>query len=99
MFSCLCTNPAYASGFAFSAPAGFVPTAVALNYGVYEVKKSGKKDLTTALMEDNLPGKGTEAFPPSFVMTCEGDFVADQAAAAGDNDGFVFYPKHSFNTS
>ena len=79
LFGCLCTNPAYASGFAFSAPAGFVPTAVALNYGVYEVKKSGKKDLTTALMEDYLPGKGTEAFPPSFVMTCEGDFVADQA--------------------
>ena len=93
LFSCLCTNPAYASGFAFSAPAGFVPTAVALNCGVYEVKKSGKKDLTTALMADYLPGKGTEvelaqnsvlqnateAFPPSFVMTCEGDFVADQA--------------------
>ena len=93
LFSCLCTNPAYASGFAFSAPAGFAPTAVALNCGVYEVKKSGKKDLTTALMKDYLPGKGTEAelkqnsvlqnataaFPPAFIMTCEGDFVADQA--------------------
>ena len=93
LFGCLCTNPAYASGFAFSAPADFAPTAVALNCGVYEVKKSGKKDLTTALMADYLPGKGTEAelaqnsvlqnateaFPPAFVMTCEGDFVADQA--------------------
>ena len=93
LFSCLCTNPAYASGFAFSAPAGFAPTAVALNCGVYDVKKDGKKDLTTALMADYLPGRGTEAelrqnsvlrnataaFPPAFVMTCEGDFVADQA--------------------
>lgn len=93
LYSCLCTNPAYASGFAFSAPADFAPTAVALNCGVYEVKKSGRKDLTTALMADYLPDKGTEAelkqnsvlqnateaFPPAFVMTCEGDFVADQA--------------------
>ena len=93
LYCCLCTNPDYAAGFPFAAPPDFAPRAVALNCGVYEVKKSGKKDLTTALMADYLPGKGTaaelkqnsvlqnavKAFPPAFVMTCEGDFLASQA--------------------
>ncbi len=93
LYSCICTNPAYAARFAFSPPEGFAPRALALNCGVYDVKKGGRKDLTTALMADYLPQKGTEEelalnsvlrnatkdFPASFVMTCEGDFVADQA--------------------
>lgn len=93
MYSCICTNPAYASGFAVHAPAGAVPRAVALNCGVYKIEKSSKKDLTTMLMADYLPGKGTEQelqqisvlqhvtgdFPPAFVMTAEGDFLAEQA--------------------
>ncbi len=93
LYCCICTNPAYAARFAFSPPEGFAPRALALNCGVYDVKKGGRKDLTTALMADYLPQKGTEEelalnsvlrnatkdFPASFVMTCEGDFVADQA--------------------
>lgn len=93
LYSCFCTSPAYAARFGFAPPAGFAPRAVALNCGVYEVKLGEKKDLTTRLMADYLPGKGTEEelalnsvlrnatgdFPPSFVMTCEGDFVAPQA--------------------
>ena len=27
------------------------------------------------------------------------DFFADEAAASGYNDNFIFYSKHSFNTS
>lgn len=93
MYSCICTNPAYASGFAVHTPARAVPRAVALNCGVYKIEKSRKKDLTTRLMADYLPGKGTEQelqqisvlqyvtgdFPPAFVMTAEGDFLAEQA--------------------
>lgn len=93
LYCCICTHPTYAAGFQFVPPRGFVPRAVALNCGVYTVQKSGKKDLTSWLMKDFLPGKGTEAelnaisvlnhvtpaFPPAFVMTCEGDFLASQA--------------------
>lgn len=93
MYSCICTNPAYASGFTVHTPKGIVLRAVALNCGVYRIEKSGKKDLTTHLMADYLPGKGTQAeleqmsvlnhvtdaFPPAFVMTAEGDFLAEQA--------------------
>ena len=93
MYSCICTDPAYAAMFPLKPPPGFVPTAIALNCGVYRIQKEGKKDLTARLMADYLPGKGTDEelrqinvlghlnrdFPPAFVMTAEGDFLAHQA--------------------
>ena len=93
LFCCVCTNPAFASSLPFSAPSGFRSKAVALNCGVYRVNKGNRFDLTTQLMADYLPHKGsaeeiwqvsviehvTPAFPPAFVMTCEGDFLAEQA--------------------
>ncbi len=92
-YSCIATNPGYAKQQTFAVPEGIVPRAVALNCGVYRLKKTGKKDLTTDLMKDIFPGKGTdaemkaasviehvtEAFPPAFVMTAEGDFLAAEA--------------------
>ena len=41
LYSCICTNPAYAARFAFSPPEGFAPKALALNCGVYDVKLGG----------------------------------------------------------
>ncbi len=93
LYCCLCTNPDYARRFDLPAPRGFAPRAVCLNCGVYEMIPGGKKDVTTALIRDFLPGRGTArelemvsvvknataAFPPSFVMTCEGDFLVPQA--------------------
>ncbi|MBR1757119.1 MAG: alpha/beta hydrolase [Lachnospiraceae bacterium] len=93
LYACACTNPSYASTLPFEVPFGFRPTALALNCGAYEIKKSAKADLTTSLMADFLPQKGTDAefaqinvlnhvtekFPPSLVMTCEGDFLVQQA--------------------
>ncbi len=93
LYCCLCTNPAYAAGFSFSPPAGFAPRAVALNCGIYVPRKGGRKDVTSLLLKDFLPGGGTDAeletvslvkqataaFPPAFVMTCEGDFLAGEA--------------------
>ena len=93
LYSCICTNPDFAKDFSFSVPDGFAPTAVALNCGVYRIDIS-KKDLTAQLMADLLPEKGsaeeirkisvmdhlTSAFPPSFIMTCEGDFLAQEAS-------------------
>ena len=93
LYSCACTDPNYAASISIAPPAGFRPTALALNCGAYHMKNSGKKDLTAHLMADFLPEKGTEQelrkisvlenvtgqFPPCFVMTCEGDFLAEQA--------------------
>lgn len=93
LYSCICTNPEYAGMIGITAPRGFVPTAVALNCGVYHVEKRKKKGLTDRLMADLMPHKGTEEelkkvcvipyvngkFPPAFVMTAEGDFLKDQA--------------------
>ena len=93
LYCCICTNPGYAAAFPFTTPAGFRPSAVALNCGIYKMEKSKKRDLTTMLMADFLPGKGsaeemyrisatehlTGSFPPTFLMTCEGDFLAEAA--------------------
>ncbi len=93
LYACLCTNPDYAVNFSFRSPRGFVPKAVALNCGVYEIRLDKKKDLTARLMADLLPMKGTDEeldrisvlrhvtdrFPPALVMTCEGDFLAQEA--------------------
>ncbi len=92
-YCCLCTNEDFASKFPFAAPEGSLPKAVALNCGVYFVEKKEKADFSTRLFQDLLPRKGTgeelallnvsglvtPCFPPAFVMTAEGDFLASQA--------------------
>lgn len=35
LYCCICTDPVYASAYPFQVPGGFVPTAAALNCGVY----------------------------------------------------------------
>ncbi len=93
LYACLCTNPAFSESLPIPIPRGFRPKAVALNCGVYCLEPSEKHSLSAKLMEDYLPGKGTEAelrqvsvtahvtadFPPAFIMTAEGDFLAPQA--------------------
>ena len=93
LYCCLCTDGEYASSVGVAPPEGFLPRAVALNCGVYHPEKKKGSDITALLMRDLLPGKGTAeemerisvlnhlnaAFPPSFVMTCEGDFLAQAA--------------------
>lgn len=93
LYCCICTNPSYADKFYFTPPQAFAPKAVVLNCGIYHQAKSRKKDLSTLLMANLMPNKGTDEeyhmiwvdehvtpdFPPSFIMTGEGDFLADQA--------------------
>ncbi len=92
LYSCICTNEEFTKEFSFTVPKGFAPTAIALNCGSYRIDVS-KKTLTSRLMADYLPEKGsseeirkisvidhlTSAFPPSFIMTAEGDFLAPEA--------------------
>ena len=94
LFSNLCTNPAYAAKVPVKAPEGFAPAAVALNCGQYHTELDDPEELTAQLMAEYLPEKGTDeeldlievvgyvtpAFPPAYVMTCEADFLHDQAA-------------------
>lgn len=98
LYSCICTDPVFAARFDFRPPEGFRPRAVALNCGVYHLEPGVKRDGITNLMRDVLPGAGTPdelekisvlrhvtaAFPPAFVMTCSGDFLAEQAAPLVD---------------
>ena len=78
----------------FVVPGGFVPKAIALNCGAYQIKLDGSVDeLTGKLMADYLPEKGTEdelarisvekhitkAYPPTFFMTAVEDFLRSQA--------------------
>lgn len=92
LFCDLCVNPAYADRFAFRAPAGFIPRAVALNCGAFQIETGNPRDLTTQLMRDLLPKSGQYAdlslvqvvdhvapgFPPSYLMTSAGDFLIEQ---------------------
>ena len=89
IYSCICANPDYAARYGFAPPAGFIPTAVALNCGAY-VMGSERSEL----MAELLPGGGTKEeielisplkhmtpdFPPAFVMTANEDFLKPQAA-------------------
>ena len=84
----ICTNPEYAKAYAFDAPEGFAPAAIALNCGAYVL--APERD---ALMREFLPGKDPEReyalidvpshvtpnFPPTFLMTSNGDFLKAQA--------------------
>ena len=94
VFCNMCTNPAYGAEYDFAVPQGFVPTAVAFNCAAFHIEvNDDPNDLTSALMADYLPNGGDEHeislinvvphvtadFPPSYIMTCDGDFLHDAA--------------------
>lgn len=92
LYASVCTNPQYAAEYEFQPPEGFRPAAIALNCGAYHID-TNTQDLTTALMGDFLPEKGTPQeleridvachitgdYPPVFFMTCTEDFLKNQA--------------------
>ena len=91
LYCCLCTDAAYAERLKFK-PKGFLPKAVALNSGLYRLIR-GEELLLDSLAEAYLPNGGTDeeyaeldlgahltdAFPPSYVMTANEDFLRPQA--------------------
>ena len=88
LYSGICTNAEYAKEYAFHTPEGFAPTAIALNCGAYT--PTPERD---ELMREFLPGREPEreqmlvnvlshitpAFPPTFLMTSNADFLKEQA--------------------
>jgi len=95
LFSIMCSNSEYAMKYDFKAPEGFIPKAIALNCGVYDMNPVGNLDAKTVglLKKEILPEKGTEEelhnispvnfitekFPPCYVMTSNQDFLKEQA--------------------
>ncbi len=93
LFCCMCTNPEYAKRYTFRAPEGFVPKAVGLNCGFYDLATPQPGGAPTGwLMREILPKKGskeekelispilhvTKDFPPCYIMTANEDFLKDQ---------------------
>lgn len=94
VYAAICTNPDYAKTYPFTVPEGFVPNAIVLNCGLAEIAVTKDAPGNTAkLMEVFLPDGGTEQefyqismknhvtadYPPTYIMTAEGDFLRDQA--------------------
>lgn len=94
LYAALCSNPDYAQSFSFAAPKGFIPSAIALNCGVYSLEGNNSDKMTNVLMDDLFLGGSTPeklhnisavnfitaAFPPTFLMTCTDDFLTEQPA-------------------
>ena len=92
LYCCLCYDSSYASRMAIKPPEGFMPTAIALNSGLYRLNR-GEEDLLDSVAEAYFPNGGTDeeyddidlsryltpSFPPTFVMTALGDFLTPQA--------------------
>lgn len=95
LYTSMCTNTEYAAEYTFKIPDRFVPNAIALNCGKYEISLVGNStdERTKLLIADFLPERGNEKelelinvtnhvtkhYPPTFVMTSTGDFLKDQA--------------------
>lgn len=90
LYSAICTNEEYAKNYDLQIPEGFVPTAVALNCGIYDMEDEEKREeVTFSIMADLLPKRGTPEelklvsperyitahFPPAYLMTASGDFL------------------------
>lgn len=96
LYTCICTNPEYAKRYDFVAPKGFVPKALGLNCGVYDIHRAISdnalgmmknlirdglgKDYKRIAEQANVISHVTKDFPPSFIMTSTGDFLHVQAS-------------------
>lgn len=92
LYASMCSNPEYAAKYEFKTPENFVPRAVALNCGVYDIVQSIQWQDRDKLMKDLLGRRYTmeqaesvspvlyitEKFPPAYVMTATGDFLKEQ---------------------
>lgn len=90
LYAAFATNPAYAAKFDFTFPKEITLKAVGLNCGFYDADgRLGRSDslLKVAigprsrytLSDMDVPSKVTADFPPSFLMTCNQDFLLTQA--------------------
>lgn len=92
-------NQDFADNFKFKINSNFKPKAIALNCGFYDanIAKESKLDITN-IINDVLQNKGTpeeftlvssinhvtEGFPPAYIMSCNADFLQNQAQPMAD---------------
>ena len=90
-------DEAYANKLGIEPRPGFLPNALGLNSGLFELIR-GKELLLDGLAEKYMPCGGTDeeyeelslynhvpcGFPPCFIMSAEKDFLADQAGPFAD---------------
>jgi acetyl esterase/lipase len=94
LYAELLTNPTYAAHFSFKVPQGLKIRALALNCGVYKNSFGDQPDDSQKLLlKEYLPEGGspqeldlldvtahlTRDFPPTYLMTCTGDPLLNQA--------------------
>ena len=113
MYTAAVTNKDFGKTFPFIKEKNLTLRAVALNCAKYHLSDKGSK--FKLLLSGLMPEGGTEEeislldttshvtkdFPPAFIMTCEGDFVKEEAPlmkAAMDKAG-VKYEYHCYGNS
>ena len=93
LFCCACIDPSYAKKMGIEPPKGFLPRALGLNCGLYRMERGKVDALMDNLAAEYFPAGGTDEefaeidlgahlnsdFPPSFIATALGDFLAPQA--------------------
>ena len=90
-YICIFTNPIYATNFSIQPPCESSPfKAIALNCGIYDIAKSDSTDFLLEYMPQGgskeelellaIPNHITTAFPPTFLMTSNEDFLRTQPA-------------------
>ena len=93
LYACMCSNEEYAARFPFALPEDFMPRAVVLNCGIYDMgvallQGKSARDLMHDLMGHRIRDEEVELlsparhvtadFPPCYVMTATGDFLRTQ---------------------
>lgn len=95
LYSLMCVSESYRSNYSFVPPKDFCFKALALNSGDFSIKDNGRVSyLTNCIMKEYLPEHGTDkefelisvpfnmakGFPPSYIMTCTGDYLNHQVS-------------------
>lgn len=85
LYAALTANPEYARMVGIEPPEGFRFGAVALNCGAYDMLQRDEQLKALYLPEGadeqllQVPAWVTEAYPPTFLMTCNQDFLKSHA--------------------
>ena len=93
LYCLACCDPTFAQSLQIETPPGFLPSAIGLNCGIYHMKRGEVDALLDSFADEYFPNKGLvseyedtcvinhlhSTFPPSFIVTAEGDFLANQA--------------------
>ncbi|MCR5307336.1 MAG: alpha/beta hydrolase [Oscillospiraceae bacterium] len=102
LYACILTNPDYAAQYSFRAPDGLCIRGLGLNCGMYTVldKERALRDfLPKKRRTETLPllhavDHITAAFPPSFVMTANADFLRHEPQYLTDVLDRLHVPYH-----